>query len=124
MLAAIVIAVSILPRDDVTRESVSLIEVNRYYDGDGRLVFTQLIFTDVTPRGGEEITAWRMVNPRCQAPTRDWDRGGFVTTWYDSDSVMRSVHSVALRDTWTQYDPELAARIDLPQEQRRGLKVK
>ena len=122
MLAALIIAASILPRDDVTRESVSLIEVNNYFDGDGRLVFTQVMFIDVDAGGSEEIVAWRLVKSAAQVPSRDFERGGFVTTWYDCDSVMRSVHSHSLRETWTMYDPELAARADFPQECRRGLR--
>jgi hypothetical protein len=113
-----------IPQECVRRESVAIIEYNRFYGESGQLVFEQLIFIDIDRSGGEEITAWRMVKHPSQVPAYDWERGCFVTTWYDSDSIMRSVFSHSLRDTFLQYDPELLARNELPQEKRRGLKDK
>ena len=99
----------------VLRESVEAIELNSFYDGDGRLVFQQAIFFD----GKGDVIAWRLVKDKAALPKRDWE-GGYVATWLDADQV-RQVRTGSVRETWTDYDVELEHRETLPQEKRRGL---
>jgi hypothetical protein len=114
---------SIVPRDDVARETVDLAEVNHHYDENGRWVFDQVIFYDWSP-GDERYTvrAWRLVKNPNILPQRDWERGGYRSLWYDG-GVLRNIHALSFRETWSQTDPELVERLYLPKERRKELRT-
>ena len=114
---------SVIPHDDVARESVDLMELNHFYDEHGRLVFDQVIFYDWSNDDARyQVRAWRLVKNPAQIPQRDWKNGGYFALWYDGE-VLRYVRSKSDRETWTQYDPELVEREYLPKEQRKELLV-
>lgn len=120
ILALLLLAV--IPPELVARESVDLIEVNHFYDEQGRLVFDQVIFYDWSPPHSRyQVIAWRLVKCRSQLPSRDWNGGGHVAIWADGETI-RSVRAAGYRETWTQYDPELVERETLPKCQRRELR--
>ena len=123
MLAAVLCVLSIVPqRDSMLRESVDLIEVNHFYDDHCRLVFDQVIFYDWTPAESRyNVRAWRLVKSPQQLPQRDWDGGGCKVVLCDGDNP-RFIRSKSIRETWTQYDPELPEREFLPKEKRKELK--
>src|SRR6478736_264421 len=105
--AAMIALLSIVPLDDVARESVDLIELNHFYDEHGRLVFDQVIFYDWSV--GEtryNVRAWRLVKNPSQLPQREWDSDSYSAIWQDGEQI-RNLRSKSLRETWTQYDPEL-----------------
>ena len=111
----------LLPAAPVVEDTADVVEVNHYYDEDGRQVFTQLIFWDwIADESAFRVFAWRMVKSPEQMPVYDWWRDCYVTQFLDQQTLRRVV-SKARRDTWTQYDPELFDRQFLPQQQRRGL---
>jgi hypothetical protein len=102
-------------------DRVELIEVNHFYDESGKHVFDQLIFYDwCEATGRHEVRAWRLLKKPTQYPRRDEPRGTFTALWHDGD-VLRSVEARAIRETWTQHDPELSERQALPKNQRREL---
>ena len=122
-IGAIVVGLGIAPQEDVSRESVDLIELNHFYDEHGRLVFDQVIFYDWS--AGEaryNVRAWRLVKNPAQLPQRDWNGGGYSAMWQDGEQ-MRHIHSRSIRETWTQYDPELVEREYLPKERRKELRT-
>ena len=120
---AIVVAFGLNPTEDVARERVDLMEVNHFYDEQGRLVFDQIIFYDWSPEHSRYmVRAWRMVKNPAQLPERDWRDGGYLSVWQDGE-VLRRVRAESMRETWTQYDPELIEREYLPRERRRELRV-
>jgi hypothetical protein len=107
--------------EDVVEDRVDLIEVNHFFDERGRLVFDQVIFYEWTPAHGRyQVRTWRLLKSPAQLPQRDWSRGDYVTVWHDGD-LLRKVRTAAVRETWTQHDPELIDREHLPKECRRGL---
>ena len=121
MLAAFLIAASILPPPDgLVRESCDLIEVNHYYDHNGVPVFTQAIFWN-WQSDHYIVRDWRMVKSDKQLPQRDHATGGYVVTWQDGE-VTRTIHSANVRETWTQWDVEVAERESLPVERRERLR--
>jgi len=126
-LCALVVAIGAAPREDVARETVDLVEVNHFYDEQGRLVFDQVIFYDWSASDSRYmVRAWRLVKNPAQLPQRDWKSGGYVAVWQDScqgGDVLRHVHAAAFRETWTQYDPELIERDYLPKERRKELRT-
>lgn len=115
---------SIIPHDDKLRESVDLIELNKFYDDDGKLVFPQLIFYDWSKSEARYVVrAWRLVKDESQLPRRDWKTGGYVAIWQDGEQP-RYIWSKHIRETWTQFDPELVQREILPKERRKELRTK
>jgi len=116
-------AVSFQPVESVTSEVVDLIEVNHFYDEQGRLQFDQVIYYDWSePDGRYQVRAWRMLKSAAQIPRHDRRRNAYVATWYDADQLRR-VSAASFRETWTQHDPEMVEREFLPKERRRGFRM-
>lgn len=110
-----------LPLELVLEQQVDLIEINHFYEEDGKHAFDQLIFYEWCPREcRNQVLAWRLVKGQTQIPLRDWDRGDYCCVLCEN-GVLRSVRSAALRESWTQYDPEVLERDIFPQEKRREL---
>jgi hypothetical protein len=121
-VGAIVVVLGLNPTEDVARERVDLMEVNHFYDEQGRLVFDQVIFYDWSPEHSRYmVRAWRLVKNPTQLPERDWREGGYLAVWQDGE-VVRRVQASSMRESWTQYDPELAEREYLPKERRKELR--
>lgn len=116
-----VAALGLHPQQSVTEDEVDLIEVNHFYDEHGKLVFDQIIFYDWSAESSRyQVRAWRLLKTDSQLPKRNWKRREFVSVWHDGDTL-RQVRAAAVRQTWTQYDPELMDREHLPKERRREL---
>jgi len=121
-ICAIVVALGLNPTEDVAREKVDLMEVNHFYDEQGRLVFDQVIFYDWSPEHSRYmVRAWRLVKNPTQLPERDWRDGGYLAVWQDGE-IVRRVQAASMRESWTQYDPELVEREFLPKERRKELR--
>jgi hypothetical protein len=109
------------PVEDVAHDRVDLIEVNHFYDAQGKHVFDQLIFYDWSPSQVRyNVLAWRLYKHPTQIPQRSWRQRDYVARWMDG-MVLREVRAETIRESWTQYDPELVERAYLPKEQRREL---
>lgn len=123
-MGIVLLLLSILPRGEVARETCDVVELNHFYDEEGRLVFDQVIFYDWDRSAGRhQVRAWRLVKHADQIPRRTYGKGGgWVICWQDGE-VFRDIRAAAFRETWTQEDPELAEREFLPKEQRRELKT-
>ncbi len=120
-VAALLAAICLNPVEDVARDRVDLIELNHFYDEKGRLVFDQVIFYDWEPiRGRYDVRAWRLLKKQTQVPHRDWQNRKFVAVWHDGE-ILREVEAETIRESWTQYDPELVEREFLPKDKRRDL---
>lgn len=109
-------------RPELTLEDrADVAEVNHFYDEQGRLVFDQAIWWEWSPiHERHQCLAWRLIKSPSQLPVPDHERGGFAATWNDGE-VIRTVRADSYRETWLQYDPELADREVLPKERRREL---
>lgn len=120
-LLFIIASIGLIPHDPVVNDRADLIEVNRYFDSEANLVFTQVIFwVWHDQHDAYRVQAWRFLKAKMQIPRRDWNRRIYVTIWIDG-TVMRRVQALAVQHTWSQFDPEVADRQFLPQHQRRGL---
>lgn len=110
------------PQDDVVRDDVDLIEINHFFDEQGKRILDQLIYYDwCSERCRYQVRAWRLLKSPAQLPRRDWRTGEYSATWHDGD-VLRQVRATTVRETWTQYDPELVEREFLAKDRRRDLK--
>lgn len=113
---------AVVPRESVVRDAVDVIEVNHLFDDGGRPVFTQVIFWHWCLSSSRyHVRAWRLVKDQSQLPRRDHFSGGYVAWWQDGETL-RAVHAQSVRETWTQYDPELLERDVLPVEHRSQLR--
>ncbi len=105
----------------VINDRVDLVEVNHYHDARGQHVFDQLIFYDWSRQKHRfQVRAWRLIKTESQLPRRDYREAAWLVRWHD-DGVLREVSATSRRETWTQYDPELIERENLPQDQRLDL---
>lgn len=119
--AALLTAVSLNPIEPATEERVDLMEVNHFYDEHGKLVFDQVIFYDWCEKQCRfNVRAWRLLKKPTQVPRRNWSSGDYVAVWQDGEQL-RKVRAATMRESWTQYDPELVERQFLPKDQRREL---
>lgn len=108
--------------EDVVRERVDVAELSHFYDDQGRLVLDQVIFYDWDPHHERfQVRAWRLVKNGAPSIERDWGSGGWDTIWLDGE-ILRHIKAGSFRETWPQYDPELAEREYLPKEKRRELR--
>lgn len=111
----------LLPVSPVVDDTADMIEVNHYFDQNGQPVFVQIIFWEwLADESAYRVFAWRMLKSAEQLPVYDWWRECYVSCFSDQN-VLRRVRAPCVRDTWTQYDPELLDRQFLPQQSRRGL---
>lgn len=121
-IAVLLAALYLNPIEDVAVDRVDLVELNHFHDEQGKQVFDQIIFYDWSPtRGRYSVLAWRLLKHPAQLPVRDWSTGDYVTVWRDN-AVVREVRAQTMRESWTQYDPELIERSFLPKDQRRELR--
>jgi hypothetical protein len=110
------------PPEYVVTDRVDVIEINHFYDEHGKLVFDQILYYEWSAAQSRyNVRAWRLLKSPAQVPQRDWQRGDFVARFYDGDAL-REVRAATMRESWTQYDPELIEREYLPKEQRRELR--
>jgi|GEM_PF-1002149 hypothetical protein len=109
-------------------EQVDLIELNHFHDAEGEHRFDQLIFYRWHPRTRTyHVHAWRLINPEkrpspspSMRPVARFGRSGYECCWHDGD-LLRHVWAPAMRETWTQYDPERVNTAHLPKELRSDL---
>lgn len=105
----------------IVKDEVDLVEINHYHDARGEHVFDQLIFYDWSSQKRRfQVRAWRLIKNDSQVPRRDHRQGNWLVRWHD-DGILREVVAASRRETWTQYDPELMERDNLPQDQRLDL---
>ena len=106
----------------VQRGHVDVIEINRYYDGNGQLVFVQFIFwrqLTTTKHGlADYVVAWRIFNG--SQPVISRRAGLALLTWVERGRL-RQVFASSLIRSWTQVDPEVRNRRRLPVSRRPGL---
>lgn len=109
-----------IPVETVARDHVTQIEVNRFYNGHGKLIFVQVIFWDHDNYQEPTVVAWRFIKTGQRKPYYDRKRHRWYLRWHDGDTL-REVTATVQKETWTQFDPEVADREFVPMEQRRGL---
>lgn len=117
MNAIVLFMLSIVPHSPVLRDSVEVLELNSFYDCEGKLVFVQLIGWEANGT----VCFWRMVKGDQHRPTRDWKNGSYRVTFMDGDQT-RTIAAPSFRESWTQVDVELENRAILPAEKRRELR--
>ena len=107
--------------DGVLHDAVDVIEVNRIYGDNCRIVLEQVIFWRWSAWDDHyRVAEWRMLRC-CGQPEYDRRRGCWVLRWWDErDRVRRIVTAWDVRRTQTNYDPEIEDREHLPQSARVG----
>lgn len=110
----------------VLHDECDVIELNHFYDDQGRQVFDQVIFFTWDGRR-HQVLDWRLVKQPSHLPHRNWSAVGeqWQCLWVDErdGNRLRRVVARSCRETWTQFDPELVERESLPKERRRLLRT-
>ena len=100
--------------------TVDKMELNHYYDDDGQLVFSQMIYYDWSRQDNRfHVIAWRLCKSREMIPLRIQGTTNYRAIWRDGD-IIRHTHTTLYVETWTQHDPEIKERTVLPKEYRKG----
>jgi len=145
---ALLLFAIITPRSNLISDSTTVVEVNHVYDdGDGCLVFDQIIWWDWHGWPlGYAVRDWRMIKGEVRGkrmpdpvnePHAPWtahsrwiggdhamprynhERELWVSTWYDERShCWREVTALIRRETWTWHDPEVDHRGVIPEGMR------
>lgn len=126
MAAWMLILLGIVPLSDRVTD-VDVIETNHFYDEQGRLVFTQFILWEWVDSDADfRVRHWIMADREGSPPPPQRSRdGSYYLLWVDSTipwTMIRYVRANSLRETWTQYDPELVDREFRPKEARKALR--
>lgn len=123
LAAAFLVAVLSMGADNdrvVLNESVDVVELSHFYDEDGRHVLDQLLFYRWNVNRHEMID-WRLVkSPEC-LPVR---HGGHWECFWTDGIQLRRIRCASYRESWEQYDLELADREHNPPERRKKLRAK
>lgn len=120
ILTTAALLLSVIPHDSVTVDRVCDVETNAFHDGDGRLVFTQVIWRCWNPRKSRfDIVDWRLLRPGMQ-PVYDYERREYRCHWFDGERE-RLVIAKTARESFSQHDPELTEREIVPTDKRRLL---
>ena len=112
------------PTSERSGEKVDLVELNHFHDDQGRPVFDQIIFYDWSPAEGRyQVRDWRLLKSPDQIPLHSARDREFTAVWNDfkAQDTLRSTRAKMVRETWTQYDPELVEREFLAENKRRKL---
>lgn len=122
MIGIALLLLSIAPDLPVSEERCGRLEYNHYYDGEGRLVFTQLIGWDwYEDEGCWHCCFFLMASQYANIKPSRNPQGGYAVTFYDHAGRLVRIEAASYAETWTQYDPELEDRAFLPKEHRREL---
>lgn len=124
MVNLVTLLLCIVPANDAVEDFVDLVETNRFHDEQGRLVFDQQIFYCWDEHAGRfQVVAWRMFKTKSQTPRYSLIHKAYVISWHDTQTgdQCRKVYAKHIRETFTQYDPELIERGYLPKEYRSEL---
>jgi hypothetical protein len=109
------------PVNYLKEDQVDLIEINHYYDTNGKPVLNQLIFHEWNENSRQfEICDYKLLRSDNHLPLRGLPGQVPYCIWHD-DQNLRKVRGRHTIETWTQYDPENRQRKKVPAEIRRGL---
>ena len=124
-IAVCLVTFGLNPSSELPDEKVDLVELNHFHDDQGRPVFDQIIFYDWSPAEGRyQVRDWRLLKSSDQIPLHSSRDREFVAVWNDfkAHDALRSTKAKMVRETWTQYDPELVEREFLAENKRRKLR--
>jgi len=110
----------------IIEEQVDMIELNHFFDPQGRHVYDQVIFYHVAPETGKfRVRAWCLIEDReslSRRPLRDPHTSTARVEWYDENQkIVRRLTSKLFRESWTQVDPERSDKVQLEEKLRLSL---
>lgn len=126
MIALLLLSIVPMP-DGIVREHTACIEVNKYYDGNGEINFTQVICWDRQFGSGQtmHVNYWHLSTENASGVRVDipgYAPVGKEMLWTDKSGVLRKVTTDVVHESHTQVDPEVLDRDKWPTEWRRGLR--
>ena len=108
------------PPTYMVNDHVDLVEVNHFFDSDGKFVLDQVIYYNWSPRETRfHVVDYRLFKSEMQKPIRAIGANHF-SVWHDGN-VLRFIQTDGFVQTWTQHDPEHRERVVLSNDERIGL---
>ena len=92
------------------------IEINRYYSPQAELVFEQYIFWE-----DGKIRDWVIVKEKTTTKPVYNPYNGYWSVFCTKNCKTKEIRALYIKRTWTQYDPEVEARTELPEGDRRKI---
>lgn len=121
MFALLLVLFSTIPQDIVLSDSFEKVEVNHFYDTEGKQVFDQVIWYDWDYLLNQhKVEAWRIMKTPGYFPVLNRQNGYYESLFIHDDNIHR-VKAKYLIETWTQFDPELVDRETYKKELRLDL---
>ena len=125
-LCLCVFALSSSKGTNTAEEYVDLIELNHFYDHQGRHVYDQVIFYEQPPETGRfQVRAWCLIEDRdnlSRRPVKNAETQLVQVDWFDNDQrLLRKITSRSFRESWTQIDPERVNKKVLEERSRIAL---
>lgn len=109
ILSATSVATAEVPRSIVKRYTTDSIELNHFYNNEGKLNFSQVIFWEWSEDDQEtHVRHWVLLKGN-RRPVIDHARRCVSFTW-EEDSHYKTVRANAFHESWTLWDPELDDR--------------
>jgi hypothetical protein len=124
MCAILLLLAANIDLSTTLNDRVDLIELNHFYDDQGRLVFDQWLFYDWDNHHRQFIIVdWRLCKTN-DIVMRNHHRRNYSLSFPDHKhrNALRKVTAGGYCETWTQYDPELVNREIVPIDRRRELR--
>ena len=99
-------------------DEVEVLELNHFFDENGKHVFDQLIFWATYPKADLHVRGWRLVKSKSMIPKKRGDK--WETRW-ERNGVKYVVTARGFKETKTAFDPELRDRKAIPKDKRNNL---
>lgn len=108
------------------KERCDMMELNHYYDKDGRQIYDQVIYWRRRPQDGKyEVREWALVEDRESVNNRPCknENSGMWESYYkrSGDDYYLIVTSPIFKESHTMYDPERENKKMTPETSRIGL---
>lgn len=120
MLSLLLVLFSTIPQDIALSDAFDKVELNHFYDDQGRHVFDQVLWYDWDIHNRHTVGAWRLVKNTGTIPVLN-RQSNLYESLFSDNGTFRKVTAKYYSETWMQYDPELVDREFLPKEKRRDL---
>jgi len=121
MQSLILLLFTVIPNDVVIKQTVDRIELNHYYDENGKVVFNQLIFYEWN-HDRFDVLEYRILKfDDLSAGIKNFKLLPNGIIFFDG-GTMKCIKTSNFIETHTQYDVEQEERLKLPKEQRKGLR--
>jgi len=107
----------------VAHDHCDLVELNHFFDAQGRNVYDQVIFYEWSAEHSVyHVRSWLIVEDSSRLPRRNYSNNLYHIRYTERESkIERLITSTHFRESWTHFDPERDNKRLLDERLRHGL---